>query len=78
MYQVRHANWEDFERILEIYAIAREFMANTGNPTQWGSNYPPVEMLKADIPAGNLYVVDEFCRSNLTLSEAARQVAMPS
>ena len=24
---------------------------------------------------GNLFVVDEFCRSNLTLSEAARQVA---
>lgn len=59
MYRVRQAVLEDFDRILEIYAIARKFMANTGNPTQWGSNYPPVQMLKADIPAGNLYVVED-------------------
>ena len=59
MYQIRKAKWEDFDRILEIYAIAREFMAKTGNPTQWGTNYPPVEMLEADIPAGNLYVVED-------------------
>lgn len=57
MYRVRRAVWEDFDRILEIYALARKFMAQTGNPTQWGTNYPPLEMLEADIPAGNLYVV---------------------
>lgn len=59
LYQVRKAVWEDFERILEIYEIARNFMAETGNPTQWGTGYPPVDMLKSDIPAGNLYVVEE-------------------
>ena len=59
MYQVRQARWADFERILEIYAIAREFMAKTGNPTQWGTNYPPREMLEVDISAGNLYVVEQ-------------------
>ena len=59
MYHVRQARWEDYSRIMEIYAAAREFMAKTGNPTQWGTHYPPVEMLRADIPAGNLYVVED-------------------
>lgn len=59
MYQIRKAVWADFDRILEIYRIAREFMAKTGNPTQWGTHYPPVSMLEADIPAGNLYVVED-------------------
>ena len=59
MYQIRKAVWADFERILEIYRIAREFMAKTGNPTQWGTHYPPVSMLEGDIPAGNLYVVED-------------------
>ena len=59
MYQIRQAQWADFDRILEIYAIARDFMAQTGNPTQWGNHYPPLSMLEADIPAGNLYVVED-------------------
>jgi RimJ/RimL family protein N-acetyltransferase len=59
MYQIRKAQMEDFDRILEIYAYARSFMAKTGNPTQWGNHYPPLDMLHADIPAGNLYVVED-------------------
>lgn len=59
MYQIRQAQWADFDRILDIYAIARDFMAQTGNPTQWGNHYPPLSMLEADIPAGNLYVVED-------------------
>lgn len=59
MYRIRKAQWEDLDRILEIYTIARKFMTETGNPTQWGNNYPPVEMLRADISAGNLHVVED-------------------
>ena len=59
MYQVRKALEADYPRILEIYAHARAFMAKTGNPNQWGTNYPPEAMLRADIPAGNLYVVED-------------------
>lgn len=59
MYQVRKAVEADYPRILDIYAHAREFMAKTGNPNQWGTNYPPEAMLRADIPAGNLYVVED-------------------
>lgn len=59
MYQVRKATMADLPRILEIYALAREFMAKTGNPNQWGKTNPPRETLEADIPAGNLYVVED-------------------
>ncbi|MBE6922391.1 MAG: GNAT family N-acetyltransferase [Ruminococcaceae bacterium] len=58
MYQVRKAVEADYPRILEIYAHAREFMVKTGNPNQWGTNYPPVEMLQEDIRVGNLFVVE--------------------
>lgn len=58
MYQVRKAVEADYPRILEIYAHAREYMAKTGNPNQWGNNYPPVEMLQEDIRVGNLFVVE--------------------
>lgn len=35
-YTVRNAVYSDLPRIDEIYACAREFMAKTGNPNQWG------------------------------------------
>ena len=59
MYQIRKAKIQDLYRILKIYAQARDFMENTGNPTQWGKVYPPRQMLEADIDAGNLYVVED-------------------
>lgn len=57
MLQVRKAEYADFPRILEIYDRARNFMAMTGNPDQWGTHYPPESMLQEDISGGNLYVV---------------------
>ena len=56
-YTVRKARHEDLPRIEEIYAYARSFMAQTGNPNQWGKTHPPVEQLKIDIKAGKLHVV---------------------
>lgn len=63
MYQIRKANMEDMERILEIYAYARSFMAHTGNPNQWGNTHPEVSQLEADIRVGNLYVAE--CASGI-------------
>ena len=34
--RIRKTTESDFDRIMEIYAYAREFMARTGNPNQWG------------------------------------------
>ena len=58
-YTVRNAAPEDMQRILEIYAIAREFMAQTGNPTQWGNTYPEEALLWEDIRKHSLYVVTQ-------------------
>lgn len=41
---------------MEIYGQARTFMAQTGNPDQWGTNYPPEEMIRQDIENGKSYV----------------------
>ena len=58
MYQVRIAKIEDLPRIEEIYACARTFMAQTGNPTQWGKTEPQVSQLKKDISEERLFVVE--------------------
>ena len=56
-YQVRKANYTDLERVEEIYRYARQFMADHGNPNQWGKSNPPTVQLVEDIRQGNLYVI---------------------
>ena len=47
---------EQLETVMRLYANARRFMAEHGNPDQWGTSFPPVEMIEADIEAGESYV----------------------
>ena len=55
--RIRKTTESDFDRIIEIYAHARDFMAKTGNPDQWGpTNWPPKTLLHNDIREGNSYV----------------------
>lgn len=54
---VRLAKKEDLTRILAIYKIARNFMKENGNPTQWGENFPSKELLEEDIEKQHLYVI---------------------
>ena len=56
---IRLAQQADMERILQIYAQARRFMAENGNPTQWDSGYPSQEMLAEDIRRGRLFAIAE-------------------
>ena len=56
-YQIDNAAMEDLPRIGEIYACARAFMAQTGNPTQWGTSHPPLPQLKQDIENGKLFAL---------------------
>jgi len=45
--------------MMEIYAYAREQMALTGNPNQWGpTGWPPEEVIHHDIEEGNSYVCE--------------------
>lgn len=42
---------------MAIYAHAREFMAEHGNPNQWGpTNWPPEALIRDDIEKGKSYV----------------------
>lgn len=49
----------DFDRVMHIYARAREFMASTGNPHQWGdTNWPPSDLIRQDIERGMSHVCE--------------------
>ena len=55
--EIRKSTEQDFERMMEIYANARRFMAEHGNPNQWGpTHWPPEALIHSDIAAGNSYV----------------------
>lgn len=53
---IRQAVLSDIPLMQEIFAIARRFMAATGNPHQWAATYPSVEQLTADINSGDSFV----------------------
>ena len=55
--RIRKSEPADIGRIMEIYARARKFMAEHGNPNQWGAtNWPPEALIREDIANGNSYV----------------------
>ena len=56
---IQKATLSQLPQILAVYEKARAFMAQTGNPTQWGTNYPPEEMIRQDIQNGKCYVNSE-------------------
>ena len=56
---IRRAAEADMPAIMEIYAAARIFMAERGNPRQWGNGYPGEELLRSDIRKGQLFI-EEF------------------
>ena len=54
---IRKSAPEDLPRIMEIYAHARAFMTEHGNPRQWAMNgWPPEELIREDIEQGDSYV----------------------
>lgn len=61
MLKIRHSQESDVSRMMEIYAYARQFMADHGNPNQWGpTHWPPEALIRQDIQNGTSYVcVDE-------------------
>ncbi len=46
----------DLPQILKIYAHARAVMKASGNPTQWGDDFPPQELLEEDIDSNRLFL----------------------
>ena len=57
--RIRNSTEQDITRIMEIYAHARQFMAEHGNPNQWGpTNWPPCKLIEEDIRTKNGYVCE--------------------
>ncbi len=56
---IRPAAKADLEALMRIYEGARQFMAQSGNPGQWGKRYPSRETVEADIAAERCYVCEE-------------------
>ena len=55
--KIRHSTELDIGRMMEIYGYARKYMAEHGNPNQWGpTRWPPEELIRRDIQSGNSYV----------------------
>ena len=62
--EIRKAKMEDLDSIMKIYNRARKFMAQTGNPNQWGNSKPYREWIEHDIEVGKCYV----CVEKLTIA----------
>lgn len=54
--EIRKAVIDDLDEIMDIYAHARSYMAETGNPNQWGDGYPSGALVRRDIEQGISYV----------------------
>ncbi len=53
---IRNAEMKDLQDILAIYEHARCFMKKTNNETQWGNQWPPINLVIEDIEKQKNYV----------------------
>ena len=57
---IRKSCPEDFEQVCRLYAEARQFMQENGNPEQWKDSYPYNDLIIEDVSEkGNGYVAVE-------------------
>ena len=71
--EIRNTTISDLPIVMKIYEDARKFMAQTGNPKQWGAtNWPPESVIREDIQNHRSYVCvnDEGGVFGKTLSAA--------
>lgn len=61
--KIRKASITELEQIMKLYERARTFMAENGNPTQWGNSYPSRSLIEQDIESGNLFVCENRGRT---------------
>lgn len=57
--EIRKTKRSELDQVMAIYEYARGFMAEHGNPTQWGTTEPPRELVEQDIENGKSYVCVE-------------------
>ena len=56
---IRFATSLDIPRALAIYDSARQFMRRSGNTVQWVNGYPSEALLRSDVAAGRLFVMED-------------------
>ncbi len=56
---IRKTELSDLPVLEQIFAHARTYMCQTGNPNQWGTSKPKREVVISDIENANSYVVEE-------------------
>lgn len=56
---VRASNIADIDKLMAIYAYARQFMKRTGNPNQWHDDYPSKELICNEIASNHSFVVED-------------------
>ena len=59
MRQIRKTKLSELDEVMEVYAYARRFMAEHGNPNQWSNTKPTREQVEDDIRQGRHYVCEE-------------------
>lgn len=55
---IRKATIDEVDEIKSIYRLAKSFMNENGNSSQWVKDYPKRELLIKDIEKGELYVCE--------------------
>lgn len=50
--RIRLTTSDDLDRVMDIYAAARAYMASHGNPTQWAGGHPARSLVEEDIRLG--------------------------
>lgn len=54
---IRRTAETDIPSVMKLYDYARRFMAEHGNPNQWGpTSWPPETLIRRDIAEGSSYV----------------------
>ncbi len=54
---IRKARSADHAEIMRVFDVAKAYMRENGNPTQWRGAYPYPELVMSDIENGNIYVL---------------------
>lgn len=57
--KIRKATLEDLDKLMEIYAYAREEMIKNNNPLQWANVEPEEEKIISRINDGVHYIIEE-------------------
>ena len=53
---IKRTKPEDIPAVMQIYADARAFMRENGNPTQWKDGTPPQKLIERDIRENKSYI----------------------